>query len=58
VDRTEEYFTDVKEWAAENSDIPVFYFQYFDKKTSENQDKICNNFFGICTAEGVAKFDF
>ena len=55
---TEVYFKDVKEWASENSDTPVFYFQYFDKETFENQNDECSNFLGLCYAEGDAKFDF
>ena len=57
-EKTESYFTETKTWAESNTDTPVFYFQYFDKETSENQDDICNNFFGLCTAEGEAKFEF
>ncbi len=80
----------MKDWAESNADdFSVFYFQYFDKETSENQvgtkvldhhrsqnerkitnktwhtfppppqrqDDICNNFFGLASAEGDLKFD-
>ena len=61
VDDTEEYFEGVKEWAsatgADNGHV-VYYFQYFDKETEDEQDDVCNNFFGLATAEGVEKFDF
>ncbi len=58
VERTQEYFEGIKDWAENNQEVPVYYFQYFDKETEENQEDICNNFFGICDAEGIAKFDF
>ncbi len=57
VEKTESYFNSIKDWAQENSGYNVFYFQYFDKETADEQDDICNNFFGLADAEGNLKFD-
>ncbi len=53
----QEYFEGVKDFAADNTDVPVYYFQYFDKETTANRGDSCKNYFGLATGEGDLKFD-